>query len=168
MSDPTSPDTLCYLATPYTKVLEGIDFAFRAAARLTGLLLRARVKCYSPIVHGHAIAMHAMIDPLDHSIWLPFDETMMRRCDVLLIAHMPGWEESKGIAHEIEFFTKARKPIWDVDPATLTMTRRKSVIVRERYEGLDPDEMRRIANSYLHSDGNSDDRTPAGTLTAPT
>jgi hypothetical protein len=61
---------------------------------------------------------------MDHAIWLPFDEAMMTRCDVLIVAHMTGWQESKGIAHEIDFFERANKSIYDLNPTTLMMHRR--------------------------------------------
>ena len=115
---------LAYLATPYTKYKPGIDQAFIDAAKLAALLLRAGMKVYSPIVHCHTIAIHGQIDPLDHEIWIPFDEAMMTAADVLLVAHMQGWQESFGIAHEIKFFEDAGKPIFDLDPKTLVMTKR--------------------------------------------
>lgn len=123
---------LAYLATPYTKYLGGnLEQAFIDAAKLTALLLRTGIKVYSPICHTHPIAMHGNLDPRDHSIWLPFDEAMMTAADTLIVAHMPGWQESFGVAHEIKFFEDRRKPIFDLDPATLVMTRRRGPLVYE-------------------------------------
>ncbi len=116
---------LAYLATPYSKYKPGIEQAFIDAAKLAALLMRAGVNVYSPITHTHPI------DPFDHAIWMPFDEAMMTAADVLLVAHMQGWQESFGIAHEIKFFEDAGKPIFDLDPQTLVMTKRK-VLVYER------------------------------------
>lgn len=115
---------LVYLATPYTKYKHGIDQAFVDASILAAKLLVAGVKVYSPIAHTHPLAMHGKLDPLDLTIWLPFDEAMMHAASVLVVAHMEGWKESDGIAHEIAFFARRSKPIFDLDPATLTMTRR--------------------------------------------
>jgi hypothetical protein len=39
-----------------------------------------------------------------------------------VVATMPTWEQSKGIAHEIEFFRKARKPVFYLNPETLKVT----------------------------------------------
>ena len=83
---------------------------------------------YSPIAHTHPLALYGNLDPLDHLIWLPFDQAMMNAADVLLIAHMQGWQESYGIAHEIEYFETAGKPIFDLDPKTLVMTKRKRLV----------------------------------------
>ena len=118
----TSP--LAYLATPYSKYPGGIREAFEEACRITARLLLAGAKVYSPIAHTHPIATIGGLDPLDHSIWMPFDEAMMRVCDVLIVVHLESWETSKGIAMEVEYFEKAGKPIFDMDPETLVMTRR--------------------------------------------
>jgi hypothetical protein len=122
---PWPGDPLAYLATPYTRYVHGLSGAFRDAARLAGRLLRrSAIKVYSPICHTHPIAVHGGVPAHDHDIWLPFDELMMARCDILIVAHMDGWAESKGIAHEVEFFTRAGKPVFDLEPATLMMSRR--------------------------------------------
>lgn len=110
---------LCYLATPYTKYPAGIENAFQEAAALAGRLLCAGVKVYSPIAHTHPIAHAAALDPLDHGIWLPFDQAMMERADILVIAMMRGWERSFGIQQETRFFTEAGKPICFLDPSSL-------------------------------------------------
>lgn len=117
---------LAYVATPYSKYKGGdLNLAFIDAAKLMALLLRAGIKCYSPICHTHPIAIAGNLDPLDHSIWLPFDQAMMQAADVLIVAHMEGWQESYGIAEEIKFFEAGGKSIFDLDPKTLRMERRK-------------------------------------------
>jgi hypothetical protein len=102
---------LCYLATPYSKWPTGIHNAFVAASALAAKLMRDGVKVYSPIAHTHPLAIYGNIDALDHSIWLPFDESMMRVSEALLVAQMPGWKTSRGIAHEIDFFEKLARPV---------------------------------------------------------
>ena len=110
---------LVYLATPYSRYPGGIEAGFQAAARLAGKLLAEGVKVYSPIAHTHPLAIYAELDPLDHAIWIPFDESMMRASQALVVAQMPTWEQSKGIALEIEFFYAARKRIFMLDPQSL-------------------------------------------------
>lgn len=118
-------NSLNYLATPYSAFAKGPFAAFQQACEIAGHLLRAGINCYSPIAHTHSVATFGDIDPLDHSIWLPFDEYMMAKCDGLIVAEMEGWRESKGIAHEIRFFERAAKPIWHLIPRTLTFVRRR-------------------------------------------
>lgn len=113
---------LGYLATPYSKFGGGLEAAFAEAARIAARMLQNGFRLYSPIAHTHPLAIHGGLDPLDHGIWLPFDEAMMAKADYLLIAEMDGWRDSKGIAYEIEFFAAAGKPIFRLDPATLLPT----------------------------------------------
>lgn len=121
LSDIASFD-LVYVATPYTKYPSGIEAAFQAASRLMGALVREGVACYSPIVHTHPIAIYGEMDPLNHNLWLRFDEAMMRKSDAILVAKMNSWESSKGIAIEIEIFQKAGKPVFYLDPETMRVS----------------------------------------------
>lgn len=110
---------LVYLATPYTRYHLGIERAFEDASALAAQLLEAGVRVYSPIAHSHPLAIHGKLDPLDHSIWMPFDEAMMDASCALIVAMMPGWDESKGVDHEIKFFARDGKPIYLLNPATM-------------------------------------------------
>lgn len=100
-----------YLATPYSKYPGGLDDAWNDACRAAASLLRAGVPVYSPIAHTHPIAVNGGIDPLDYTFWLKIDEAMMAAADELIVVMMPGWERSKGIEHEVRYFTLADKPI---------------------------------------------------------
>jgi len=102
---------LCYLATPYSKYEGGIHLAFVEASIFAARLLQHGVSVYSPIAHTHPLAIYGNIDPLNHSIWLDFDEAMMNACGALLVATMQGWETSKGVQHEIQYFAAAGKDI---------------------------------------------------------
>lgn len=112
---------LCYLATPYTKYHLGIDAAFTHASELTGRLIKIGVRLYSPIAHCHPISIAAGIDPLDFKFWLTNQEAMMDAADCLIVAHMKGWDESYGVKHEIDFFTRDKKPVVHLDPVTLAI-----------------------------------------------
>lgn len=126
-----SGNTLAYLATPYSRSPRGMRLAFVDASALAGRLLHAGIYVYSPIAHTHPVATYSDLDPLDHSIWLPFDELMMARCDTLIVAHMEGWQESKGLAHEVNYFERARKPIFDLpDVTTCALVRRHGAFPR--------------------------------------
>ena len=81
---------------------------------------------YSPIAHTHPIAVHTGMKLHDYEIWIPLDKMMLDRCDVLIVAHMPSWEISKGIKIEIEYFIEAGKPIYDLNIKNLCMIRRKN------------------------------------------
>lgn len=120
---PSDLTRLTYLASPYSRFPGGHVKAFEETARLAAKLLREGMRIFSPITHCHPIALYGDIDPLDHDIWLPFDEAMMDACEYLLVARMPGWQDSKGIAHEIELFQRFGKPIFHLDPDSMTIFR---------------------------------------------
>lgn len=114
---------LIYVGTPYSKWADGLDAAFVEASKLTARLMQHGLKVYSPIAHTHPLAVHGNIDPLDHSIWLPFDGAMMDKADAMIVAMMDGWFESKGVRHEIDVFNEAGKPVFFLNPADLSISR---------------------------------------------
>jgi len=116
--------TLAYVASPYTRFPGGLARAYYAARVVTGKLIKSGVHCYSPIVHCHPLCRCAGLNPFDVTIWHPQNETMMERCDALIVAHLAGWDASDGVAKEIEYFAKLEKPIFDLDPETMAMVRR--------------------------------------------
>ncbi len=105
-----------YLATPYSKYPAGLHAAFIEACKQTALLIQAGVRVYSPIAHTHPAAIHGHIDPLNHGIWLPADKPFMDAAKGLIVCKMASWGHSYGIAHEIEVFEAAKKPVVYMTP----------------------------------------------------
>jgi hypothetical protein len=97
--------------------------AFYEIAQISAGLRRAGLFVYCPIVHLHPLTTFDL-DPLDLTLWYPHNHVMMERCDCLIVAHMEGWDTSDGVKSEIEYFKKMDKPIFDLDPITLSMTKR--------------------------------------------
>ena len=110
---------LVYLASPYTKYYLGQEVAFEQIAVYAGKLIQHGVAVYAPIVHTHPIATRSNLDPGNHDVWLPIDETMMRLADALCVVTMPGWDQSDGIAHERMFFRRQNKPEYFIAPEDL-------------------------------------------------
>ncbi|QWY83598.1 TIR domain-containing protein [Rhizobium phage RHph_X2_26] len=110
-----------YVATPYSKWFKtfGLEKAARCAAELTGELISSGLRCYSPIAHCHFVAMSNYLDPLDWKLWMAQCAPMMEAANGAVILMLPGWQESSGVTAEIEYFTKARKPILFVKPSSL-------------------------------------------------
>lgn len=115
--------SLIYIGTPYTRYEAGIDAAFRDACKVTAKLVAFGLNVYSPIAHTHPIAVHGGLDPLDLSLWLKFDAAMMGKSDAMIVAKLAGWDKSSGVRHEIDVFAAANKPIFDLDPETLSLSR---------------------------------------------
>lgn len=101
-----------YLATPYSKYGPGLYAAFLDACDAAGRLLSERgIKTYSPIAECHAIAQTCHLDPRDEMIWVPFLAPKIAAAHGLLVVKMPGWDESKGVTHEIAEFKRQGKPV---------------------------------------------------------
>jgi Domain of unknown function (DUF1937) len=105
-----------FLATPYSKYPYGIEAAFRLAAFNRGVLLKAGIACFSPIVHSHPVAVECGLDPFDHSIWLPSEEPILRMAKGLIMLRAESWEISHGMGIERDLFIAAGKPVIYMDP----------------------------------------------------
>jgi hypothetical protein len=150
---PDGLNGLAYLGTPYTQYRDGLHPAFVCACKLVGALLRNGIVAYSPIVHMHMVAHYSNLDLVDHEFWMAADLPMMQKADYMIVAQMEGWAKSKGIAAEVEFFERAGKPIWDLDPLTMMLSlRKRKRPPRERYEGVSESEHKRRKNAYLHGE----------------
>lgn len=111
--------TYWYLATPYSKYPEGLEAAFRLACVETARLVKGGIPVFSPIAHTHPVAMAADMDPLDHTIWLPCDEPMMKAACGLILLRAESWERSYGMKVEREAFEAAGKPVVFMDPGVV-------------------------------------------------
>lgn len=143
---------LVYLATPYTLTRIGFDAAADAAARIAARLTQAiHGAVFSPIVHGHALCRAGGLDPVKDGVaWVKLNARMVAASDILVIAHMDGWDESEGIADEIGAFLRASKPIWDlVDVDRIRMVQRRPV--RERIDSKSAGDVRRDHAEWLAS-----------------
>ena len=109
---------LCYLATPYTLYPSGTVNAFLQAAHLAAELLKLGYNIYSPIVHSHPITRHLDCSGID---WVEFHTPLMDAAKTLIVGKMFDWESSVGVANEIKYFSKQRKPIYYIDPITLVI-----------------------------------------------
>jgi Domain of unknown function (DUF1937) len=117
-------ETLRYLASPYTAYKGGMEQAFIDVAILAGRLFAIGIPTFSPIAHAFPYVKYGNLDPLDYPAWKPVQERLMDACDSLIVAHMEGWEKSVGIAHEVSYFERSNKPIFDLDIVNLVMVER--------------------------------------------
>jgi hypothetical protein len=108
-----------YLGSPYSKYPGGIDEAFARVVEARGLLVRAGVPCFSPIIHCHMVAKLCGIDPHDHSVWLPAERPMLNTAMGLIVLQLEGWEESYGLTQERLLFQKSGRHIIMMEPGTV-------------------------------------------------
>lgn len=124
---------ILYLATPYVAYPYGYDAAATMAAEAAARLVEAGAVVFSPIVHGHELALTGLLTapPGDHSFWLEYDRPFMEVASALVVYQEQGWASSTGIAHETMQFRDAGKPVFywppftDVPESILTFIGRK-------------------------------------------
>lgn len=108
-----------YLASPYSHKSAFVrQDRFNKACRIAGNLMNAGNIVFSPIAHSHPIAMQCDL-PLGWDFWSKFDHTFIGWCDVVMVAMIPGWEGSKGVAAEIAIAEEMGKEVafLDVGPS---------------------------------------------------
>ncbi len=104
-----------YVGSPYTKYHLGLPAAWSGVAYFAAALTRdTGLTLYSPIVHSHPLAFIGNINPLDGEFWLRLQRPMADAATGLIVYRMTGWQESVGLAKEIEWFESANKPILSV------------------------------------------------------
>ena len=100
-----------YLACPYSHKLESMrELRFYIANQEAARLMAEGYIVFSPISHSHPIAVQCAL-PKDYEFWKQFDEALIGWCDEVHVICIAGWEESDGVAREIEYAKKQGKPI---------------------------------------------------------
>jgi hypothetical protein len=122
-----APGGIVYVAAPYTHP----DPAVRASRYIMATALAAQIvlrgaRVFSPLTMTHPLDLILQVEgkSLDSDYWTEFDRPFMSMCSELVVLTIDGWEESSGIAREIEFFRSRNCPIRFIDPS---------------YSGLSPD-----------------------------
>lgn len=101
---------MIYLASPYSHPEVTIrEQRFRDACRAAAQLLASGLTVFSPIVHGHPLVDHGL--PTDWSFWKRFDRDHLVRCDEVVVLMLDGWQESVGVAAEIQIAGELGKPV---------------------------------------------------------
>jgi len=99
-----------YLATPYAHPSDLVREArAEAAGRIVAHYLLRGLPVFSPIAHGHAF--HPHLSSWGHNDWLEYDRHFLEVSCGLMVAELPGWVESKGMAWEIEWAEQHKHPV---------------------------------------------------------
>lgn len=106
-----------YLATPYSDPDPSVRQVRYETACIVAAELMSRGRIvFSPVAHSHGIALHGVLNPLDRPFWLAQDMPHLLDSDVLLIVHMPGWDQSEGIKAEVAAANKHGIEVRHFDP----------------------------------------------------
>lgn len=107
---------LIYVATPYSLYPWGLSSAALDACRHTEHLVRVyQMSAWSPVVHGHQLMRLGNLEPRDHYLWMKINAPFMHACSAMVAVKMPGWQDSRGMAEEAEYFQAAGKPIVEME-----------------------------------------------------
>lgn len=108
---------MIYLASPYSAhELNGEVNEIKQHGRYlqacvaTGMIMKRGDLVYSPIVHWH-IVDQMFRGEIGYEDYLAADCEMITKCDEVHVLCIDGWEESKGVAVEIEYAKKFNKPV---------------------------------------------------------
>jgi hypothetical protein len=97
-----------YLASPYSHADPDVmQQRFEDVRAATAALLAHDEIVYSPIVHGHAIATAHDL-PATFDFWMRHCYAMLERADSLYVLQIDGWETSRGVRAEMDWWKKHR------------------------------------------------------------
>lgn len=111
---------MIYLASPYSHPDKAVEEQrFLAVEEMTATLLAQGKHVYSPIVHCHNISRKWEL-PSDAAHWIRYNFSMLRRCDILYIYTIEGWDKSKGVEMEAWFAKQCGLPSFLIDQRGVT------------------------------------------------
>lgn len=109
--------SFAYLATPYMRYKGGLEKACYDVRMIVADFAKQGQIVFSPIAYWHPIARIGDLNPVEHTAsWFVLDEPFMKAASELIVVMLPGWQASKGILREIEYFLKAEKLIRYYNP----------------------------------------------------
>lgn len=79
--------------------------------KMVAKFINSGLNAISPIVHNHEIAEQYTL-PMQGEFWKEYNEQLMTACSALYVLKMPHWEQSKGIAHEIDYALREDIPVF--------------------------------------------------------
>ena len=104
---PTLSSGFIYLASPYTHPDPAVMAQrYSLTLGLTTRLLIDGLPVFSPIVYGRQ-----MERDLGHTFeaWQSINDAMIHAASDFAIFRLPGWEQSRGIAHEVDLWRRVKR-----------------------------------------------------------
>ena len=109
---------MIYIASPYTHEVPAIvEARFQQVTKYAAGLVKQGKTAISPITYGHTLLGFEDM-PTDWLFWRSFCLQILLRCTEVHVLMLPGWDESRGIAAELEIAMLASIPIVYIDPVT--------------------------------------------------
>lgn len=116
---------LIYLASPYSHPSDKVkDRRAKQVSKVAARLMKHGYNIYCPIAETVMVAQAGNIKNTDWEFWKDQDIPKLERCDELWVVGLKGWENSVGVAAEMQFAKLAHIPISFLNPKNLMLTRR--------------------------------------------
>lgn len=116
---PNDKDGLYYLGSPYSHPDKIIQYLrYKVVTNAAAKLVNAGFILFCPITQSHNIAMAGNINT-SWEFWKKFDETILDRCDGLIVLMIDGWSKSVGLTAEIDYAIVNHIPIYYIEPGDL-------------------------------------------------
>ncbi len=107
---------MIYLAAPYSHPDPAVrEERYRQTCWHAVRLMREGRLVYSPIVHSHPLAQLGL--PGDWPFWAEHNREMLNASSRLVVLALDGWQESQGVAAEVEIARELDLPIQIEAPA---------------------------------------------------
>lgn len=107
-------DGFWYLGSPYSKYPSGRLQAYIDIMKHMAICLKAGIKVFCPIVHTHYVSLTEPLTEQDkesYDFWLGLDKVFLDASIGLIVSKMESWDISHGLLWEIDYMTRANKPI---------------------------------------------------------
>jgi len=105
-----------YLASPYSHSDPQVrEWRFGVVTRVAGALMATGEAVFCPITHSHTIDQACGL-PSTHDFWMEMDIPILRHAARVKVLMLPGWENSKGIAQEVETAVANLIPVEYIKP----------------------------------------------------
>lgn len=108
-----------YLSNPYNGTEIEKQQRAEICAEVCFHFIKRKIPVISPIVHNHSIYQHPDIAPEINKLSgserfdliMGFDLALLKSAKAMLLLQLPGWQQSKGVAAELEFCQQNNIPV---------------------------------------------------------
>lgn len=105
---------MIYVASPYSDPLDYVrQKRFELVRAYTIERIKQGATAFSPIMYLHTAAIEHSL-PTDAQFWMRFNNSIMRHCHTVEVLALPGWEQSRGVAAEIQLAEHLHIPVYKV------------------------------------------------------